>query len=287
MSDQPVVVTAALTGALTRREHCPAIPYTPAEIGEEARRAADAGASIVHIHARQPDGSPTWSPETFAEIKAEVRARTDIVINFSTGAVGIPPEERIAHIRQHRPEMAALNMGSMNYAIYSPRRKAFHHDHVFANPFSDIRFFLETMNAAGVRPEMECFDCGHVGNTAPLIDMGVLVPPYQFSLVMGVLGGIPGTTRNLVHQVGSLPADSHWQVIGIGLNQWPLVAAAIGLYGNVRVGLEDNFYLEEGRMARGNGELVEKAVAMCREQGREVASVAEARRKLALAATPA
>jgi len=287
MSDQPVVVTAALTGALTRREHCPAIPYTPAEIGEEARRAADAGASIVHIHARQPDGSPTWSPETFAEIKAEVRARTDIVINFSTGAVGIPPEERIAHIRQQRPEMAALNMGSMNYAIYSPRRKAFHHDHVFANPFSDIRFFLETMNAAGVRPEMECFDCGHVGNTAPLIDMGVLVPPYQFSLVMGVLGGIPGTTRNLVHQVGSLPADSHWQVIGIGLNQWPLVAAAIGLYGNVRVGLEDNFYLEEGRMARGNGELVEKAVAMCREQGREVASVAEARRKLALAATPA
>ncbi|HKF78224.1 MAG TPA: 3-keto-5-aminohexanoate cleavage protein [Candidatus Dormibacteraeota bacterium] len=287
MSDQPVVVTAALTGALTRREHCPAIPYTPAEIGEEARRAADAGASIVHIHARQPDGSPTWSPETFAEIKAEVRARTDIVINFSTGAVGIPPEERIAHIRQHRPEMAALNMGSMNYAIYSPRRKAFHHDHVFANPFSDIRFFLETMNAAGVRPEMECFDCGHVGNTAPLIDMGILVPPYQFSLVMGVLGGIPGTTRNLVHQVGSLPADSHWQVIGIGLNQWPLVAAAIGLYGNVRVGLEDNFYLEEGRMARSNGDLVEKAVAMCREQGREVASVAEARRKLALAATPA
>ncbi|HSR24119.1 MAG TPA: 3-keto-5-aminohexanoate cleavage protein [Candidatus Eisenbacteria bacterium] len=276
------VVTAALTGALTRREHCPAIPYTPVEIAEEARRAAEAGAAIVHIHARGPDGSPTWSRETFAEIQAEVRARTRVIVNFSTGAVGIPAEERIAHIRELRPEMAALNMGSMNYAIYSERRKAFHHDHVFANPFSDIRFFLQTMNEAGVRPEMECFDCGHVGNTAPLIDMGVLRPPYQFSLVMGVLGGIPGTTRNLVHQVGSLPERSHWQVIGIGLDQWPLVAAAVGLGGNVRVGLEDNFYLEAGRMAASNGELVEKAVVMCREQGREVASIAEAREQLEL-----
>ena len=277
-----VVISAALTGALTRREHCPAIPYTPVEIGEEARRAAEAGAAIVHIHARNPDGSPTWSRETFADIEVEVRARTDVIINFSTGAVGIPADERIAHIRELKPEMAALNMGSMNYAIYSEKRKQFYHDHVFANPFSDIRFFLETMNEAGVRPEMECFDSGHVGNTAPLIDIGVLRPPYQFSLVMGVLGGIPGTTRNLVHQVGSLPPDSHWQVIGISLNQWPLVAAAISLGGNIRVGLEDNFYFEEGRMAISNGELVEKAVAMCGEQGRPVASIAEAREQLGL-----
>ncbi len=281
---EKAVVTAALTGALTRREHCPAIPYTPVEIAEEARRAAEAGAAIVHIHARNPDGSPTWPRQTFAEIHAEVRARTDVIVNFSTGAVGIPAEERIAHIREQRPEMAALNMGSMNYAIYSSRQKRFHHDHVFANPFSDIRFFLETMNEAGVRPEMECFDCGHIGNTEPLIDMGVLRPPYQFSLIMGVLGGISGTTRNLVHQAGSLPPRSHWQVIGIGLNQWPLLAAAVGLGGNVRVGLEDNFYLEAGRMASSNGELVEKAVAMCREQGREVASIAEARVQLELGA---
>jgi uncharacterized protein (DUF849 family) len=129
---------------------------------------------------------------------------------------------------------------------------------------------------------MECFDCGHVANTAPLIDLGVLRPPFQFSLVMGVLGGIPGTTRDLVHQAGSLPHGSHWQVIGIGLAQWPLVAAAIGMRGNIRVGLEDNFYLEEGRMAKSNGELVEKAVAMCGEQGRNVATVPEARRQLGL-----
>ena len=286
MTQPPVVVTAALTGVLARREHCPAIPYTPAEIGEEARRAADAGAAIVHIHARTDEGGPDWSVARFREIFTEVRTRTDVIVNFSTGAVGIAPEERIAHIRELRPEMAALNMGSMNYAIYSNRRKEFYHDHVFANPFRDIRFFLETMNEAGVRPEMECFDSGHIANTAPLIDLGVLRRPYQFSLIMGVLGGIPGTTRDLVHQVASLPEGSHWQVIGIGLEQWPLVAGALTLGGNVRVGLEDNFYVEEGRMARSNADLVQKAIEMARQVGRGVASVADARRLLELETEP-
>ncbi|MDQ6720416.1 MAG: 3-keto-5-aminohexanoate cleavage protein [Candidatus Dormibacteraeota bacterium] len=280
------IVTAALTGVLATRDQCPAIPYTPREIGEEARRAADAGAAIVHIHARTPEGGPDWSLETFSDIFSEVRARTDVIINFSTGAIGITPEERVAHVRDLRPEMAALNMGSMNYAIYSEKRKAFHHDYVFANPFKDIQFFLEAMNKAGVRPEMECFDAGHIGNTRPLIDMGVLRPPYQFSLIMGVLGGIPGTTRHLVDQVDSLPQGSHWQVIGISLNQWPLVAAAITLGGNIRVGLEDNFYLEEGKMVQSNGEVVEKATRLCRDLGREVASVSEARTQLGLAAEP-
>ncbi len=280
------IISAALTGVLATREQCPAIPYAPKEIGEEARRAAEAGAAIVHIHARTPEGAADWSLETFDEIFTEVRARTDVIINFSTGAIGIAPEQRIAHIRNLRPEMAALNMGSMNYAIYSEKRKVFYHDHVFANPFHDIQFFLEAMNGAGVRPEMECFDAGHIGNTRPLIDMGVLSPPFQFSLIMGVLGGIPGTTRHLVDQVDSLPAGSHWQVIGIGLNQWPLVAAAITMGGNVRVGLEDNFYIEEKRMAGSNGDLVEKAARMCRDLGREVASIAEARAQLGLDAQP-
>ena len=280
------VITAALTGVLATRDQCPAIPYTPREIAEEARRAADAGAAIVHIHARTPEGGPDWSVETFASIFTEVRARTDVIVNFSTGAVGIPAEDRIAHIRKLRPEMAALNMGSMNYAIYSAKKKAFYHDHVFANPFRDIQFFLEAMNEAGVRPEMECFDAGHVANTRPLIDMGVLWPPYQFSLIMGVLGGIPGTTRMLVNQVDSLPADSRWQVIGIGLNQWRLIAAAITMGGNVRVGLEDNFYLEEGNMAKSNGELVAKAARLCRDLGSDVASPADARRALALDEAP-
>jgi 3-keto-5-aminohexanoate cleavage enzyme len=281
-----VIVTAALTGVLATRDQCPAIPYTPKEIGEEAKRAADAGAAIVHIHARTPQGGPDWSVETFSEIFSEVRARTDVIINFSTGAVGVPAEERVAHIRELKPEMAALNMGSMNYAIYSEKKKAFYHDHVFANPFSDIQLFLETMKSAEVRPEMECFDAGHIGNTRPLIDMGVLDAPYQFSLIMGVLGGIPGTTRHLVDQVDSLPQGSHWQVIGIGLNQWPLVASAIAMGGNVRVGLEDNFYVEQGKMAKSNGDLVEKACRMAHDLGREVASATEARAQLGLSPAP-
>ena len=279
---RPVVITAALTGVLATREQCPAIPYTPVEIAEEAKRAADAGASIVHIHARNPEGGPEWRVETFAEILSEVRARTNVIVNFSTGAIGIPPEQRIAHIRDLRPDIGALNMGSMNYAIYSEKKKAFYHDHVFANPFKDIQFFLEAMNSAGVRPELECFDTGHIANTAPLIDMGVLRPPYQFSLIMGVLGGIPGTTRHLTNQVESLPEESHWQVIGIGLNQWALAAAAITMGGNVRVGLEDNFYVEEGRMAKSNGELVEKAARLAHDLGRPVASIDEARTILCL-----
>jgi len=281
---EAVVITAALTGVLATREQCPAIPYTPVEIAEEAKRAAEAGASIVHIHARNPEGGPEWRVETFAEILSEVRARTDVIVNFSTGAIGIPPEQRIAHIRDLRPEIGALNMGSMNYAIYSAKKKAFYHDHVFANPFKDIQFFLEAMNSAGVRPELECFDTGHIANTAPLIDMGLLKPPYQFSLIMGVLGGIPGTTRHLTNQVDTLPPESHWQVIGIGLNQWALVAAAITMGGNVRVGLEDNFYVEEGKMAKSNGELVQKAARLVHDLGRDVATVDEARKILCLSA---
>src|ERR1700686_3158864 len=276
------IVPAALTGVPATRDQCPAIPYTPKEIGEEAKRAADAGAAIVHIHARTQQGGPDWSVETFGEILDQVRARTDVIVNFSTGGVGVPAEERIPHIRELKPEMAALNMGSMNYAIYSEKKKVFYHDHVFANPFRDIQLFLETMKAAGVRPEMECFDAGHIGNTRPLLDMGVLGAPYQFSLIMGVLGGIPGTTRHLVDQVDSLPQGSHWQVIGIGLNQWPLVATALAMGGNVRVGLEDNFYLEQGKMAKSNGDLVEKASRVARDLGREVASIAEARAQLGL-----
>ena len=280
------IITAALTGVLATRDQCPAIPYTPREIGEEAARAAQEGAAIVHIHARTPEGGPDWSVETFAQIYAEVRARSDVIVNFSTGAVGIPAEQRIAHISELKPEMAALNMGSMNYAIYSERRKEFIHDHVFATPFKDISFFLKTMNDANIRPELECFDTGHIGNTRPLIHQGILNPPYQFSLIMGVLGGIPASTRHLIDQVDTLPPQSHWQVIGISLAQWPLVAAAITMGGNVRVGLEDNFYLEEGRMAKSNGELVAKAARMCKELGTEVASPADARKQLGLEPEP-
>lgn len=275
------IISAALTGVLATREQCAAIPYTPEEIAEEGRRAVEAGASILHIHARQADGRPAFDIETYRQIGLAVRQRCPaVIINYSTGAVGIGRAERIHHIPALKPDMAALNMGSMNYAIYSGRKKTFYHDFVFANPFKDIAFFLEHMNEAGTRPEMECFDTGHVNNARPLIDMRLLRPPYQFSFIMGVLGGIPGTVQNLVNQVAQLPDNSHWQVIGISLNQWRMVAAALTLGGNIRVGLEDNFYLRQGEMADSNGALVAKAVRMVRDIGGEVASIVEARQIL-------
>ena len=279
-----IIITAALTGVLTTRQQSPAIPYTPEEIAEEARRSVDAGASIVHIHARQDNGMPAYDVETYARIDAAVKERCpDVIINYSTGAIGIDRETRIHHVRALKPDMAALNMGSMNYAIYSRKHKTFYHDHVFANPFADIQYYLEAMNEAGTRPEMECFDTGHVNNAHPLIDLGILRPPYQFSLIMGVLGGIPASTKNLVHQVDQLPPNSHWQVIGISRHQWPLVAAAVSLGGNARVGLEDNLYLPNGDLAPSNGALVEKAAELARLAGGQVASVAEARQILGLA----
>lgn len=277
------ILTAALTGVLATRAQCPAIPYTPREIAEEARRSVDAGASIVHIHARQDDGAPAFDVETYRRIDREVRALCpEVLVNYSTGAIGVSREERVAHVEELKPELAALNMGSMNYAIYSPKGKKFYHDHVFANPFEDIRFFLEAMNRAGTRPEMECFDRGHIHNAMPLIDMGILRPPLVFSLVMGVLGGIPAGTRELVQQVESLPDGARWQVIGIGLEQWRLAAVAVTLGGNVRVGLEDNFYLREGEMAESNGQLVEKAARLVEDLGGAVASPQEARERLGL-----
>lgn len=280
MTDK-VIITAALTGVLAIRQQSPYIPYTPDEIAAEARRCVEAGASIVHIHARQDNGMPAYDVETYARIDEAVKGQCpDVIINYSTGAIGLERETRVHQIRALKPDMAALNMGSMNYAIYSRKAKTFYHDHVFANPFKDIQYFLEAMNEAGTRPEMECFDTGHINNARPLIDMGILQPPFQFSLVMGVLGGIPASTKNLLHQVEQLPENSFWQVIGIGTKQWPLVAAALTLGGNVRVGLEDNLYLPDGELAKSSAEGVETAVTLAHLTGVPIATVAEAREKL-------
>ena len=270
------IISAALTGALTTRDQCEAIPYTPDEIAEDAAAAREAGAAIAHIHARTDDGSPTYDTEIYQEVHDAVRERTDIIINFSTGALHAPPEERIDYVKQVQPDIAALNMGSMNYAKYSDSREEFVFDMVFENSFSEIRQFVTAMEESGVRPELECFDTGHIANTRPLLKQGELSYPLQFSLIMGVLGGIPATVENLAHQVRQLPASANWQVIGISRDQWPLVAAALSMGGNVRVGLEDNFYLPDGEMAT-NPELVGKAAELSRTVGREPATPDEAR----------
>ncbi len=283
-NEDKVVVTAALSGVLANRAQCPHIPYTPAEIGEEAKRAYDAGASVVHIHARTDDGAPTFEPEVFARIKEEIRKRCPVILNWSTGSLDDDTSKQEAYITREecRPDIAALNMGTMNYSKYSPKRKEFVFDMVFPNTYSKITRLLRAMVEAGVKPELECFDSGHTNGIGPLMDMGLLKEPLQFSFIVNVLGGIPPTVEAVQFQRSLVPAGSQWEVIGISHCQWKMEAASLVLGGNVRVGLEDHFYLPDGTMAKSNGELVEKVVQMARLVGRQPATVDEARRILGL-----
>jgi 3-keto-5-aminohexanoate cleavage enzyme len=281
------LITCAVSGAVANKQQCPGIPYTPEEYAKEVRRTRDAGASMVHIHAREPNGAPTVAVEHYRAITQAILAETpDIIVNYSTGWVGLPMAERVDHITELRPEIGALNMGSMNYAKYSPKRKGFVFNFVFENNFDDIIFLLQRMKDVGVKPECECFDVGHVESAEPLMDLGVLSPPIQFSLIHGVLGGISATARNVAHMSSVVPPGSTWGVIAISRDQWTMVGAAAALGGNVRVGFEDNFYLPSGDMASSNGELVEAAAQIVRLQGREVADPAEARAILSLPADP-
>jgi 3-keto-5-aminohexanoate cleavage enzyme len=284
--EHPVVITCSISGAIANREQCPAIPYTPAEYAAEARRIVDEGGTMIHIHARKVDGTPSYEVEDFAAISDAIRAEVGeaVIINFSTGTIGVPVEKRIEYLRACRPEVAALNMGSMNYAKYSRARKDFVFKAVFANPFEEIIELLQAMNELQIKPEHECFDVGHVGSLAPLIDMGVLKVPLHVDCVMGVVGGIPPTARNLAAMVENIPQPAHWGVIGISRDQWMLVSAALTLGGSIRVGLEDNLYLPDGTMARSNGELIAKARQMTEDMGRRAATVQEAREMLAIAA---
>jgi 3-keto-5-aminohexanoate cleavage enzyme len=283
--EDPCIITCSISGAVANRDQCPAIPYTPEEYAAEAKRAVDEGCSMIHIHARTPQGIPSYEVEDFRAItEAIVQAVDDVVVNYSTGAIGVPVEKRIAYLRELRPDVAALNMSSMNYAKYSSKRKEFVFKAVFENSFDTIIEFLTAMNELGIRPEHECFDSGHVANLDPLIDMGLLSEPLQIDCVMGVNGGIRPTPRNLAHMADQIPGGAegpnNWGVIGISRDQWRLVAAAAALGGNVRVGLEDNFYLPNGDMARSNGDLIAKARQMVGDVGRSPASVAEARELL-------
>jgi uncharacterized protein (DUF849 family) len=275
MSADKVIISCALTGAVTSKQQCQAIPYTPVEIAEEAKRAYDAGAAIVHVHARTDQGMPTWEPATFRAIHDEIVKRCPVLINWSTGGAG-PMKDRVEHLKT-RPHIAALNMGSMNYAKWKSDKQQFAFNFVFANSFDDIIAFARAIRAAGAKPEMECFDTGHVASHGVLAELGLLDAPYHFSFIMGVLGGIPASARHLAFQAQNVPAGARWKVIGISRDQWPLCMAALALGGDIRVGLEDNFYLPSGTMATSNGELVDAAVSLVKLSGRSVASVADAR----------
>ena len=240
--EDPVVISNSISGVIANREQCPAIPYTPAEYAAEARRAVDEGASQIHIHARKPDGTPSWDVEDFRAITEAIRDEVgDVIINYSTGAIGVPIEKRIEYLAELRPDVAALNMSSMNYAKYSRRRKEFVFKAVFENSFDTIIEFVSAMKELGIQPEHECFDAGHVANVDPLIDMGLLGEPLQISLVMGVVGGIRPTPRNVEVMADQIPGGAegpnNWQVIGISRDQWKLLGAAVVLGGNVRAGV--------------------------------------------------
>jgi uncharacterized protein (DUF849 family) len=284
--EDPVVISCSISGVIANRDQCPAIPYTPEEYAAEARRAVDEGASQIHIHARKPDGTPSYEVEDFRAITEAILAEVgDVIVNYSTGAIGIPIEKRIEYLRALRPDVAALNMSSMNYAKYSSRRKDFVFKAVFENSFDTIIEFLTAMRELGIKPEHECFDAGHVANLDPLIDMGLLErTPLQISLVMGVNGGIRPTPRNVGFMADQIPegaeGPNQWQVIGISRDQWKLLGASLVLGGNVRAGVEDNLYLPNGDMARSNGDLIAKARQMAEDVGRRAASVAEARELL-------
>jgi 3-keto-5-aminohexanoate cleavage enzyme len=285
--EDPVIISCSISGAIANRDQCPAIPYTPEEYAAEARRAVDEGASQIHIHARTPDGVPSYEIEDFQAITRAILDEVgDVIVNYSTGAIGVPIEKRLAYLRALTPDVAALNMSSMNYAKFSKRRNDFVFKAVFENSFDTIIEFLGGMNELGIRPEHECFDAGHVANLDPLIAMGLVAEPHQISLVMGVTGGIRPTTRNVSVMAEQIPGGpntgANWQVIGISRDQWTLLATSLTLGGNVRAGLEDNLYLPDGEMARSNGELIAKARQMAEDIGRRAATVAEAREMLGL-----
>jgi 3-keto-5-aminohexanoate cleavage enzyme len=292
--DDPVIITCSISGSIANRDQCPAIPYTPEEYAAEARRIVDEGGVHIHIHARTPDGAPSYEIEDFVAIKEAIRAEVGdaVIINFSTGTVGVSIEKRIAYLEAGKPEVAALNMGSLNYAKYSRSRKDFVFKFVFQNPFDEIIELLQAMRRLGIKPEHECFDVGHVGSLVPLVDMGLLDAPLHADFVMGVVGGVPASARNLAAMADNMPPSpagggrvgpNHWGVIGIGRDQWMLVGAALTLGGSIRVGLEDNFYLPDGTMARSNGELIAKARELTQDLGRRPATVEEARALLGIA----
>ena len=266
-----LIITAALVGAEVTRQEQPHLPLTPSEIADAAHDAWLAGASIVHLHARKPDGTSTQSATVFAEIIRLIRQRCDVIIQVSTGgAVGMTAAERLEPVTL-KPEMATLTTGSVNFG-----------GDIFVNSPADIEQFAKTIQQVGVKPEIEVFDSGMITTALRLLKQGLLTPPLHFDFVLGVPGAAPATLKTLLHLVEMLPPDASWSVAGIGAAELPLALHATLMGGHVRVGFEDNIFFRKGVLAESNAQLVERVARLSREVGREVASPAEARIMLGL-----
>ena len=268
-----LIITAAICGAEVTKRHNPAVPYTPAEIATEAKRAYDAGATIIHLHVRKDDGTPTQSRERFHECISAIKAVCpDVIIQPSTGgAVGMTNAERMQPL-ELLPEMATLDCGTVNFGG----------NEVFMNSENTIIEFAKKMLDMNIKPEVEVFDKGMIDTAIRLCNECVISAPMHFNFVMGVRGGIAATVRDFAFLQGSIPHGSTFTACGVGRHQFPIAMLSIIAGGHVRVGFEDNVYLSRGVLARSNGELVEKAVRLARELGREIADSKKAREILGL-----
>jgi 3-keto-5-aminohexanoate cleavage enzyme len=269
---EKLIITVAATGNVPTKEHNPHLPVTPEEIAETAFRCREAGASLIHVHARDSAGMPTLDPQVFARIHRSIKERTDLIVQISTGGrAGMDPEARAGAIRLIHPEMASLTTGSMNFP-----------DRVYANAFDVIEHLAAAMVQAGTKPEMEIIEPGMISNALLLVEKGLATPPLHFDFVLGSRGSLPASPKNLIFLSESIPAGSTWTVAGIGRWQLPMATLAIVMGGHVRVGLEDNIYYRKGELAT-NEQLVARVARIAAEVGRPVATPDEARAILGLA----
>ena len=301
MTSRKVIITCAATGAIHTPSMSPHLPITPQQIAEAAIEAAEAGAAILHLHARNPlTGKPDQSIEAFAPILQVVKQRSNCVINITTG--GAPTmlvQERVQPAAHYQPEVASLNMGSMNFGLYPMlnRFKEFQHDwerpylegsrdRIFRNTFADIEYILETCAEGGTRFEIECYDIGHLYTLAHFADRGVIKPPFFVQSVFGLLGGIGAHPEDVAHMrrtADRLFGDRyHWSVLGAGKNQLPVAAMAAAMGGNVRVGLEDSLWIGAGTLAESNAQQVRAVRQIIEGLGLEIATPDEARAILQL-----
>jgi uncharacterized protein (DUF849 family) len=297
-----VIISCAVTGAMHTPTMSDALPITPAQIAAQSIEAANAGAAIIHLHARKPaDGEPTGSPEVYSQFLPQIHRQTDAVINLTTG--GSPTmsvADRLAAAVQFKPEMCSLNMGSMNFGIFpaANRIKQWKYsweegyvrnsdDFIFRNTFRDIAYILETMTNSGTKFEHECYDVGHLYSLAHFIDRGLVKAPFFVQLIFGILGGIGAELDNLVFMKRTAdrlfgPANFQWSVLAAGRHQMPFVTQAALMGGNVRVGLEDSIFIGRGKLAESNAQQVLKIRRIIEEMGHEPATPAEARQMLGL-----
>lgn len=299
--EKRVIITCAITGAIHTPSMSRHLPVTPGEIAQSAIAAAAAGAAIVHLHARNPaDGKPRQDPGLFQEILAPIKAASNVIINITTGgAPTMTVEERLQPALQLRPEVASLNMGSMNFGLYEmiPRYRDWQHewevpylaesdDRIFKNTFRDIAYILDSCRENGTRFEIECYDIGHLYTAAHFLDRGLIRPPLFIQSVFGIRGGIGPHPEDVLHMKRTADRlfgdDYHWSVLGAGRNQMQIAVQSAVLGGHVRVGLEDSLWIGKGRLAETNAEQVEKIARILMELGLPVATADDARAMLGL-----